>query len=255
MGFGFKDWEGPFYPPGIPSRNYLAHYSKMFDTIELDTTFYGTPRAGTIQRWNTITPSGFTFCAKVPRTVTHEPGISHPTALGDLVAFIDAMSVLREKMGVFLIQFPPSFQANARNDLHEFLSQIPKDHRYAVEFRHPSWYTNDIAEMISSHGICFAATDFEDMPKQIFRTADFLYLRWIGVHGRFPLFNREIVDVGDDLSWWREQIQSHAADIQAVYGFFNNDYAGFSPATCNRFKSMIGLPVNDERPPQQQTLF
>lgn len=255
MGFGFKDWEGPFYPSGIPTRNYLAHYSNVFDTIELDTTFYGTPRAGTIQRWKTITPQNFTICAKVPRTVTHDPGIAHPTALGDLVAFRDAMSVLGEKIGAFLIQFPPSFQANARDDLGEFLSQIPKGHRYAVEFRHPSWYTEETAGMLASHDICFAATVFEDMPKKIFQTTDFLYIRWIGTHGRFPLFNREIVDVSEDLTWWIEQIQVHAAEIQKVYGFFNNDYAGFSPATCNRFKRMLGLPVVDERPPQQQKLL
>ncbi len=107
MGFGYDDWRGVFYPPGTTSRDYLTHYSRIFNSVEMDTTFYGVPRSAVVTQWAASTPDNFKFCAKLPRTITHEMGLIGTRGLVD--EFIDAMRLLGDKLGVILIQFPPSF--------------------------------------------------------------------------------------------------------------------------------------------------
>lgn len=256
MGFAYEPWRGVFYPDSASPRQYLAHYSQVFDAVELDSTFYGAPRAGTVRQWAAQTPPGFRFCPKTPREITHEHGLDLGQGAGEaMAAFLDAVRGFGERLGPVLIQLPPSFGPAQRPGLETFLASLPHDLRYAVEFRHRAWFVPETAALLAGLGMAWVTLDYLDLPRRIDMTTDFLYVRWIGQHGRWVQRGREEIDVAPRLAWWWEQLQPALAQVDAVYGFFNDDYAGYAPATCNRFKAIAGLPVVEPEIPQQGTLF
>jgi uncharacterized protein YecE (DUF72 family) len=172
-----------------------------------------------------------------------------------LEEFCERMRLLGEKLGVVLVQFRPGFSNEKLPLLKEFLPKLPPDIRFAVEFRHRSWYTDQTAALLQEHGIAWAATEYQQLPKRIYRTTNYLYVRFIGSHGRFPVHDREQSDVTEKLEWWRDRIQEHAGEVEDIYGFFNNDYAGFSAGTTQRFMRLLGLETKEFKPPQQGRLF
>lgn len=260
MGFAFKDWEGVFYPDAFPNQKYLHFYSEQFTSVEIDSTFYGTPRQSTVLRWHAITPDNFTVSLKMPRRITHELKLINTD--NDVQDFLAVSSLLEDKLGVILIQFPASFSADDFDVLQSFLEKLPQGLRFAIEFRHPSWYTvardsltPRVADNLQAQGICWTAIDYPGVPSTIYPTADFLYIRWIGQHGRYSEFKREHEDLTPQLEWWRQQIISNKTHIKNVFGYFNNDFAGFAPKTCNRFKQLVGLPISQFELPRQGVLF
>ncbi len=253
MGYGYRDWMGVFYPPHARPRTYLQHYSKIFSAVEMDSTFYGTPRPAVVKRWAEQTPPGFIFCPKVPRTITHDMRLQNTAPL--MEEFVNTMQLLGNKLGAILIQFPPDFTAQKRQTVARFLGEVPANQRYAVEFRHRSWASPETAQMLQAHNMCWASTDYIYMPKQVHVTTDFLYLRWLDKHDRFARKNCVQTDVSGKLQWWWAQIKSKLAHVDTVYGFFNNDFSGHSPATCNQLKTLIGLPATHPNIPKQGTLF
>ncbi len=256
MGFGYKDWQGVFYPAGVGARDYLEHYSRIFNAVEMDTTFYGTPRLSTVEGWAAATPQDFRFCAKVPRLITHEMELVGAAAA--MNEFTDALLPLGEKLGAILIQLPPSFDITHHLALAAFLEDLPNTaagKRVAVEFRHPSWYNQQTADLLRTRGVAWATTEYPLLPRQVNVTADFLYIRWIGQHGSYDHHNHERVDKTPELEGWLAQIQASLEGINTIYGFFNNDYAGFAAGTCNRFKKIAGLPAVPFTPPEQGRLF
>lgn len=253
MGFSYPDWKGSFYPFELPVKNYLKYYGEIFNSVEIDSTFYGTPRLSIVERWMAATPSGFKFCVKVPRLITHELSLVGVERL--LRDFIDRVKVLGDKLGVLLFQFPPSFDTTHRFDFETFLEGLPQEVSFAVEFRHRSWYTSQTSELLRPYGIAWAATDYADLPKEVDVTADILYIRFIGRHLRFRRLDHEQINVQPQLGWWKKRIEEIKESITSFYGFFNNDYAGHSPATANRFKSLMGFPITELKRPKQGRLF
>lgn len=252
VGFGYKEWLGNFYPAGLKSRDYLSHYSQFFDTVEIDSTFYGTPRIEPVKRWAQQTPPDFVFCPKTPRIITHEQRLQNFSSMDE---FITVMRHLGDKLGPVLIQLPPDFGTTERDSLESFLKQLPTEVRFAVEFRHRSWDEPGAIALLAQYGVCFAAAEYIHLPPTLHRTAEFLYLRFIGEHGRFQDKNREQLDVSDRLAHWVAQIQPHLPHVKAVYGFFNNDFAGHSPTTTNQFKRLLGLPTAYPENPTQARLL
>ncbi|MCA9949008.1 MAG: DUF72 domain-containing protein [Anaerolineales bacterium] len=253
MGFSYKQWSGPFYPAGLKARNYLGYYAERFNAVEMDSTFYGTPRASTVQRWTAVTSPTFTIAPKMPRQITHEKRLKNIQE--SLFDYLNRMRQLGSRLGAILIQFPPDFSTAALPALHAFLPLLPADLRFAVEFRHHSWDHPETAVLLKAHNLCWVAADYIHMPKRITPTTDFLYLRFIGPHGQFASKDHEIIDKTDILQNWYQQIQPHLEKVTAVYAFFNNDYAGYSPETCNKFKRIVGADVGEIRPLQQGRLF
>lgn len=246
MGFGYKDWGGGvFYPTGLPSGETLSYYSRRYNAVELDTTFYGTPKPSKVKQWANSVPDHFVFCAKLPRSLTHENGLLG--VQGELNEFVESMRNLGEKLGVILIQLPPRFTLAEEKPLSEFLSVLPSDLRFAVEFRHSSWLVPRIETLLKSCQVCWATTEYPGLPNQIRQTTDFLYIRWIGKHGTYDRHAFERVDKTTQLTWWRDQIQPHLDTVKRVYGFFNNDYAGFAIGTCNKFKTILGISEPPDR--------
>jgi uncharacterized protein YecE (DUF72 family) len=253
MGFGYKPWQGSFYPDKLPRAQQLPFYAGRFNALEMDSTFYGVPRLDFVGRWQEVTPEGFRFCPKAPREITHDLRLSATESI--LQHFLDTMRVLGDRLGPIVLQFPPDFKTDQRHNLEGFMHDLPKDIRFAVEFRHRSWWDETTADMLRAYGVCWIAADYVHMPKEIWRTTDFLYLRFLGRHGQFATKTHEVLDRTADLRRWHESIIPHLDNVTAVYAFFNNDYAGFSPATANRFKAIIELETEPTGTPQQGRLF
>lgn len=253
MGFSYKQWLGPVYPAGMPPRNFLSHYSTLFDAVEIDSTFYGTPRPESVLRWRHSTPDNFTFCLKTPKAITHEARLTD--GIEAMHNFVETAVLLQNKLGCILIQFGPAFTYAQVGELKQFLSQLPRTARFAVEFRHDSWVQPKVADLLRSYNICLTAADYIHLPKTITPTADFLYLRFIGPHGQYATKDKELVDKTAELKEWYDKIEPLLPRFKHIFGFFNNDYSGFSPKTCNRFKEIVGLDAAEIRPPQQGRLF
>jgi uncharacterized protein YecE (DUF72 family) len=241
MGFSYDDWTGPFYPPATKAGERLGWYAGFFDTVELDTTFYAAPPPERVARWVAVTPDHFRFCLKTPRAITHDTPLSAGTK--PMADFVEICRGFGSKLGVVLIQFPPSFMADQQPSLDAFLATLPRDMRYAVELRHRSWGTPRTLEMLHEHGCAFVSAEYAERPARVFATSDFLYIRWIGVHHQFSKYAQEQKDPSDDLKWWHEAIRAALPKVRTVWGFFNNDYAGYAIATANRFKKMLGQDV------------
>src|SRR4051794_40595230 len=145
--WGYEDWISPavgryvFYPAGTKKNEMLPFYSKVFDTIEIDATLYGIPASTTFEKWYGETPDDFVFSLKTPREVTHDGQLSTST-IPVMVEFVERSQLLKEKLGVFLVQLPPSFDGSRdnRQNLREFLAQLPSGFKYAFEFRHSDWF-------------------------------------------------------------------------------------------------------------------
>jgi uncharacterized protein YecE (DUF72 family) len=253
MGFSYKQWIGPFYPDGLPARLHLTYYAERLNALEMDSTFYGTPTAKAVERWASAAPDGFQICPKMPRAITHDNRL---VAVSELTTtFLERMRLLGDRLGPILIQFPPDFTMAEVSTLTDFLSQLPLDLRFVVEFRHRSWDKTETAVLLQTKNICWAAVDYIYMPRRIVQTTDFLYLRFLGPRGRFPAKDRQMVDRSADLEQWWQNLQPHLEHVQKIYAFFNDDYSGFSPQTCNHFKEIIGQDVEDIWPMQQGRLF
>lgn len=249
MGFSYRDWVGTFYPDGVGTRDYLSYYGRIFNAVEIDSTFYGIPKVSAVNRWRDQSPVDFKICLKVPRSITHKAALVDVE--NEMEVFLGALERLAEKLGVILIQFSPSFDNSNSGILSIFLEQLPKIKNFAVEFRHPSWYSRETAQLLASHGICWAATEYPGVPKEVDLTTDFMFIRLVGEHGRFRSHAREQIDVRPQISKWWGWIRSQTDRVQAVHVFINDDYSGHAPATANRLKALIGLPVIKPDIPRQ----
>ncbi len=168
--------------------------------------------------------------------------------------FLTSIEFMQEKLGPILIQLPPKFSQESIPIVDNFLSSLPQNYRYAIEFRHSSWYNSKTSQMLSDHKVCWVANDFPKLPKQINLTTDFLFLRWIGVNGMYQYHSYERVEISEQLNWWLDLILSYSKNVKQVYGFFNNDYTGFAAGTCKRFMQIAGL-IEENELPYQERLF
>jgi uncharacterized protein YecE (DUF72 family) len=239
IGFTYPEWKGSFYPTGLPANQSLNYYSKVFNAVEINTTFYGPQPPEQVARWNNATPPNFRFCMKAPRQVTHDLRLVDTEA--EMALFLDSSANLGEKFGAVLVQLPPSLKISERPAVEKFLNSLPGGFRYAIEFRHDSWHIPETADLLKKHKVCWVATDYEDLPLDLTVTTDFLYIRWIARHNVIPHPGHEVIDRTERLQGWLERINASLEGVTDIFGFFDNDYAGHAPDTCRRLKIMAGL--------------
>jgi uncharacterized protein YecE (DUF72 family) len=242
QGFAFDDWVGPFYPAGTPKTAYLEQYARHFATVEIDSTFYGLPRAQVVQGWRERTPDGFRFAAKFPKLITHDKKLQG--AQGDAEAFVGTMQALGDKLAVLTLQFAYDFTPDNRDLLEAFLADLPKGPRYAVELRNRGWLNPDLAERLSQHNVALVLQDLHYMPKLDWITADFAVIRWLGRRQDIQTFDRIQIDRTAVLEKWAERVSRFLDDGVDVYGYFNNHFAGHSPASARQFAEMLGYPLS-----------
>jgi len=258
QGWGWPHWVGRFYPPGTRPEDYLTFYSQVFDTVEIDTTFYGIPKRSTVLCWAEKVPDDFRFTAKMPQIITHANGLQR--GYKDLTTFLERMSLLGDKLGPILVQLPPTFGYHNLDALRGFLGVLndtAKQFRFAIEFRNASLLREDVLSLLHEHHMALCLNDLEWMPPSQDSTTHFAYFRWLGrppVNGGQSL---EALDVTDQLIASLLRVRGIASRVEEIYGFFNDRYAGHAPWTVNLVKEILGLSPVDPRSlwPQQLTMF
>lgn len=254
--FTASGWEGSFYPKGMKSTNYLSYYAKQFPTVEIDSTFYGTPAAKTVQNWYEKTPADFVFVAKVPQVVTHDKVLVDCDSEFD--EFIDTMRILKEKLGPMLLQFPkfdkwvlksPEF----RGRLQQFFKRAAdlKAGQFAVEVRNKDWLDARLTDLLREYNVALALTDTSFIPrpwemKEKFDlvTADFAYVRWLGdrkgIEKQTTMWDKAVIDRTSDLRNWVDLLKAMVNDkrMRKLFAFANNHYAGHGPATVKLFEEL-----------------
>jgi len=237
-GWSYADWEGTLYPEGIPAGSRLAEYAKHYATVEIDSTFYGTPRRSTVEKWREIVPEGFRFAAKFPQEITHENNLVGPE--GPTLTFVETMRLLGDRLGPLLVQLPPSFAVEGMGVLEDFLVTLPEGVRYAVEVRHRSWLGSDLPALLREHGAALTLIDYPRMPRVEDATADFVYVRWLGDRREFPSdHTHPRRDRSEDLEWWAERIERFLSDGREVFAYANNHYQNHSPSTLEQFLEIL----------------
>ena len=241
QGWSYADWVGSFYPPGAKQEDWLPFYGRVFDTVELDTTFYHPPRSSVVRSWARHSPAGFRFTAKVPQRITHESRLSN---MGErMKEFVEALAPLGEKLGPLLVQLPAEFERDPGTVgvLDRFLAASPRDVLLAVEFRHTSWQVAETCELLRRYRAALAWTEWRDLPRVSEVTADFLYLRWLGDRREIEHYDRVQVDRSAEFGAWEADLKRALPEVREVYGYFNNHWAGHSPASANEMKARLGL--------------
>lgn len=241
QGWSYPDWIGVFYPPGSKQEHYLPFYAQVFDTVELDTTFYHPPRASVVRSWARHTPAHFRFAAKVPQAITHTARLS--TVGEQMQAFARALEPLGEKLGPLLVQMPAEFTRDAGTVglLDRFLAASPAGVRLAMEFRHASWHVPATVDLLRARRAALAWTQWRELPRLTDVTADFLYLRWLGDRRAIETYDRVQIDRTDAFDAWERDLVRALPGVREVYGYFNNHWAGHSPASANEMKRRLGL--------------
>jgi uncharacterized protein YecE (DUF72 family) len=238
-GWSYADWEGTVYPVGIPAGARLAEYVKHYATVEIDSTFYGTPRRSTVEKWRELAPDGFLFAAKFPQEITHEKTLSGAGQLA--TSFVRTMEGLGDKLGPLLVQLPPSFTVEGMAVLEDFLKALPGGFRYAVEVRHRSWLRSDLPALLREQGVALTLIDYPRMPRMQEATADFSYVRWLGDRREFPAGHTGLKkERDDDLRWWSGVVDRFLEEGRTVFAYANNHYQNHSPSTLERFLEVRG---------------
>jgi uncharacterized protein YecE (DUF72 family) len=260
QGWNYDAWAGPFYPENTKAVDYLTVYSRAFDTVEVDSTFYATPPSKTVRGWAQRTPPGFVFSLKMPQEITHERRFR---GVEDLAReFFDRARELGDKLGPVLIQLGAEFQVNELPAIAKFLPTLPDDIAFAIEFRDRGWINDGVIALLSEHNVALALTDARWIPrKQMVAlaerpTADFAYIRWMGADREIVDYSRIQIDRSRELELWAGVISQLTTRGRIVYGYANNHYAGHSPSTVRELQRMLHLtPVDPEQLGEQMTLF
>lgn len=231
-GWTYKDWTGPFYPPGTRDAARLEYYADWFDTAELNASFYRLPSEATVQGWARRAPSGFLFAWKVSRFITHNKKLKDCADSVELV--FGRMAHLGEAQGPALIQLPPGLHRDDAR-LADFLALLPKGGRHTVEFRHPSWYDPAIFRLLADHGVALTLSDHHHAPAPWEVTTDWVYVRGHGPGGRYYGAYPEAV-----LRDWAHRIEAWRAQGRDVYAYFDNDIRCAAPADALALKAMLG---------------
>lgn len=243
QGWSYDSWVGEFYPTGTSRNSWLEAYSSHFNTVELDTTFYAIPGAGTVSGWRERTPEEFRFAAKFPRTITHEKQLAD--CRDETLSFLDVMTGLGDKLGPLLLQMPPSFSAGLAGALTAFLRALPTGFRYSLEIRHRSWLTTEtlpkLLSLLQRQGIALCLVQHSWMPRLAEITAPFTYIRWLGRREDIPDddFSQVRIDRGAQLDAWAGHIANYLGAGITVYGYFNNHYQGHSPASVRALQARL----------------
>jgi uncharacterized protein YecE (DUF72 family) len=245
-GWSYTSWQGPFYPPNVDSSNWLNYYAKIFDYVELDSSFYRIPNVFSARKWDRVTPENFRFTAKFPKVITHERRLVNVDR--ELDQFFEVMAPLREKTLALLIQLPPSMQIKeGLQKLEHFVPKLDTRFRYAVEVRHKSWFQELAYNFFANERICMVWSQLADIQTPPIVTTDFLYIRFIGDRSiDVKDFGKIQKDRVQEMQYWTDELKKVQEDEEKQVRFAiasaNNHYAGFGPGTTNMFRKMIGMP-------------
>jgi uncharacterized protein YecE (DUF72 family) len=226
-GYNYDPWKGPFYPADLPKAKMLAFYASRFEAVEINYSFYRKPSTSTLTNWAAQVPPGFRFVLKGWQRITHQQRLKDA---GPLVAsFWEVAQVLGDRLGPILFQLPPDLKKDAAR-LHDFLETLPKGLRAAFEFRHESWFDEEVYALLRGAGAALCIAESDKLATPLVRTADFGYFRL-----RRDDYRPEDVDA------WARRVRE-AAFPGEVYVFFKHEDEAKGPAFAARFVKSFAKP-------------
>ena len=238
MGWSYGFWKGNFYPENLSPKEFLSYYAKQFGTVEVDSTFYRIPREQSVIDWREQTPAGFVFSLKFPQVITHVKMLKD--CQEEVAVFLERVSLLKEKLGVLLLQFPYTFGAENVQLLRDFLQGLPQTKRYAVEVRNRKLLNNEFYSALRDNNVVLAWVDSPFMPEVSEITSNFIYIRWEGDrrHVNGTLGKREL-DRAAKIKTWAEKIKPLLETQTEVFGYFSKYYSGHPPSDTKDLLNII----------------
>ncbi len=227
-GYFYWGWRGLFYPEELPPSGWLDYYARHFKTVELNSSFYRFPTRKTVARWRKQAPAGFVYTIKAPRRITHIERFSEPASIASLY---EVLAGLEENLGAVLFQLPPSM-VYERERLESILELLDPDFDNALEFRHPSWWREEVYQALEDAGAIFVSVSAPELPGEYVETAGKAYLRF---HGRKAWYRYEYS--AEELQDWARRVLEGGAS--KVYAYFNNDPNAAAPANALEFQRLL----------------
>jgi uncharacterized protein YecE (DUF72 family) len=222
-GFSYAPWRGSFYPEKWPAGRMLSYYAERLDTVEINNTFYRMPAADALVKWANETPAGFRFALKSPRRITHERKLADVT--DSLLRLHEVAGALGDKLGPVLFQLPPFLKKDLPR-LTAFVAELPAGMRAALEFRHASWFSSDVYEVLRARDVALCLAEAEDLATPVEATASWGYLR----------LRRQ--DYGDvELTAWAERVRAQA--WRECFVYFKHEDEGKGPKLAARFRELL----------------
>src|ERR1051325_9984552 len=220
-GFYYSAWKNNFYPAGLPPRKWLEYYSSVFNTLELNGTFYRMPKLTDLEKYTRVTPPDFRFSVKMSRFITHVKRLTDTESIKKFQDLI--VTGLGSKLACFLFQMPPTFKYSEEN-LQKILDNIPHHSTNVIEFRHASWWNDNTVNVLQDSGITFCNVDFPGLQTYVVDTHKRFYMRF---HGNPELFISSYPE-----KKIREYFEQVPTDCEEVYFYFNNTMfeAGYTNA-------------------------
>jgi uncharacterized protein YecE (DUF72 family) len=232
-GFLYDHWRKNFYPEDLSKNYWLEYYSKYFSTVELNVTFYKLPERETFSKWYASTPEGFVFSLKGSKFITHVKKIKDCAEPIDV--FFSRASLLKEKLGIILWQFPPTFSLDIER-LEEFLELLePYDMRNTFEFRNKTWIRKGVVDLLKKKNVAFCMADWPDFLDKLPLTADFVYMRRHGEEGNYATsYSKEFLKRDS------KRIKAYLRQKKDVFMYFNNDAFGYAPKNALELATLMG---------------
>lgn len=230
-GWSYHHWQGLFYPEKLPSGRWLEYYCQHFDTVELNSSFYHLPKLATFENWQKRTPENFLFSVKGSRFISHILKLNG--AREPLQNLLDNTSGLKEKLGPILFQLPPNFGLDTER-LKKFAKILSTDQRFAFEFRHESWFCDEVYNLLRKNNLALAISDTPKYPLIFETTADFVYVR---LHGHKVLYASKYSEA--ELQKWAEKVKGWLADDLEVFVYFDNDANANAIQNAQELKTLL----------------
>lgn len=231
-GYYYKSWIDLFYPSGLKTKDWLQYYAQYFNTVELNNTFYRMPRVSSVKGWYERSPEGFRFTVKGNREITHRHKLKNVRDL--LSIFYEPVFGLKEKLAAFLWQLPGNLHVNVEK-LDEFCSLIDKTYTNVIEFRHNSWFTEEVYKILRKYGVTLCLISAPDYLQENFiKTSDSVYVRF---HGKSDWYN--YLYTSEELDFWRKKIiELNPAE---AFLYFNNDYNANAVTNGKQMKELFEM--------------
>jgi len=224
-GYSYKEWRGSFYPDRLPPEEMLSYYARHFSTVEINSTFYRMPKAGVFRSWAKQVPDDFRFAFKAPQTITHRRRLKEVGR--ETKSFLRAIATLKGRRSPLLFQLPPNFKKDLPR-LEAFLDLIGPETRAAFEFRHASWFDDEVFRALRKKSVALCIAEMDDSPPPpIVGTA-----RWGYVRLRRKGYTRKQLD-----NWIRKL---KALKWSEAYVFFKHEETGTGPRFATRFLELAG---------------
>jgi uncharacterized protein YecE (DUF72 family) len=239
-GWQYRHWRGDFYPDRLPQSRWFDHYASVFDTVEINNTFYRLPERATFASWAERAPAGFEFAIKASRFLTHMKKLKDPEE--PVERLFSRMSALGSHLGPVLYQLPPGWTVDVDRFQH-FLEVLPRRSRHVVEFRHSSWYISAIRSLAAKHGVAICLHDMPGSATERDAAGAFVYVRFHGTSTRYGGSYSE-----GRLQRWAVWLNDRLDQGCDVYAYFNNDVGGHAPRNALTLRRMLEGRFRGERP-------